>query len=293
MLKISTFSIVACDISENSWGVAVVSRYLAVGAIVPYAKAGVGALATQSIGNPLFGQHGLTLLSQGVSASEVLSKLLENDNQREDRQLGIVDAQGQAVTFTGKNCDDWAGGLTGKGYAVQGNTLVDEATVAAMAQAFEASQGELADRLYAALLVGDKAGGDWRGKQSAALLVAKPLAKYAGKVDRYVDLRVDDYKQPVKELGRLLDLHHLFLGSSKPEDKIKINQKLAKELQDFLWKINFYKGEISGDWDVASGQALFNYLDRENLEDRLDIEQGLIDPPALEYIRAVRRSLPR
>jgi uncharacterized Ntn-hydrolase superfamily protein len=199
-----TFSIVACDLEKKEWGVAVASKYLAVGAVVPWAKAGVGAVATQSYVNPTLGPRGLELMADGKSAEEALAALKEADKGRDRRQLGLVDAKGDVVTFTGKGCADWAGGKVGKHYAVQGNLLAGEAVIDGMAKAFEDTPGALAWRLLAALEEGEKAGGDRRGKQSAALIVVCEGKGPNGLGDRYLDFRVDDHEEPVKELARIL-----------------------------------------------------------------------------------------
>jgi uncharacterized Ntn-hydrolase superfamily protein len=201
-----TFSIVAFDPKTGDLGVAVASRVLAVGAVVPYAQAGVGAIATQAFANTTYGPKGLALLRKGLTPEQVLKRLLAEDKDREHRQVGIVDAKGRAIAFTGKKCLPWAGHLVGKGYAVQGNILAGEQVVKAMAQAFESTKGELAERLMAALEAGESAGGDARGKQSAALLVVRKGGGYGGFDDRYIDLRVDDHPEPVKELRRLLTM---------------------------------------------------------------------------------------
>jgi uncharacterized Ntn-hydrolase superfamily protein len=203
---ISTFSIVAYDPDRQEWGVGVASKFLAVGAVVPWAKAGVGAIATQSYANTTYGPKGLDLLRQGKSAEEVIKLLTEEDKGRDDRQVGIVDAKGQAATYTGKKCSAWAGGKTGKHYTCQGNILAGDAVVADMAKAFESAQGPLAWRIIAALEAAEKAGGDKRGKQSAALLVVRDKAGYGGFDDRLIDFRVDDHTQPVQELARILAL---------------------------------------------------------------------------------------
>jgi uncharacterized Ntn-hydrolase superfamily protein len=201
-----TFSIVAFDPKTGDLGVAVASRVLAVGAVVPYAQAGVGAIATQAFANTTYGPKGLALLRKGLTPEQVLKRLLAEDKDREQRQVGIVDAKGRAAAFTGKKCLPWAGHLVGKGYTVQGNILAGEQVVKAMAQAFENTKGELAERLMAALEAGESAGGDARGKQSAALLVVRKGGGYGGFDDRYIDLRVDDHPEPVKELRRLLTM---------------------------------------------------------------------------------------
>lgn len=280
-----TYSIVACDLKEQAWGVAVASKFIAVGAVVPFAQAGVGAIATQSYANTSFGPRGLAMLANGVSAQEVLDRLLADDEGRAQRQVGIVDAEGHAVTFTGQECFAWAGGLTGRGYACQGNILVSRATVEAMAETFEKTSGELADRLFAALLAGDEAGGDSRGKQGAALLVVRPKGGYAGFNDRYLDLRVDDDPEPVRRLGGLVKLHRLYFGKSDPHDRVAIVGEVAKELQTIMARLGFYSGAINGQYDDATRAALRAFTGKENLEDRTFIEEGALDGPALEYIR--------
>ena len=280
-----TYSIVACDLKEQAWGVAVASKFLAVGAVVPFAQAGAGAVATQSYANTSFGPRGLAMLGNGVSAQETLDRLLADDEGRAQRQVGLVDAEGHAVTFTGQSCFAWAGGLTGRGYACQGNILVSRATVEAMAEAFEKTSGELADRLFAALLAGDSAGGDSRGKQAAALTVARPKGGYAGFNDRYLDLRVDDDPEPVRRLGGLVKLHRLYFGKSAASDRLKIAGDLAAELQTVMTRLGFYSGAIHGQYDEATRLALRAFTGKENLEDRTFLDAGTIDPPALEYIR--------
>ncbi len=208
--RVATFSIVACDPQTGELGVAVQSRFLAVGAVVPWAKAGVGAVATQSLANTTYGPDGLKLLANGVAPAEVVKQLTEADREKNVRQLGIVNAAGKAATFTGGECNAWAGGRTGANFAAQGNILAGEAVVNAMAESFEksaASGKELAQRLIDALAAGQAAGGDKRGMQSAALLVVREGWGYAGLNDRYRDLRVDDHAEPIAELQRIYELH--------------------------------------------------------------------------------------
>lgn len=203
----STFSIVAADPETGEVGVAVASRFLAVGAVVPFAKAGVGAVATQSFANTTYGTRGLELLERGLSPSEITGVLTRSDDGRDQRQLGIVSAAGDSATFTGAKCNAWAGGRRGPGYAVQGNILTGEDVVVAMEKAFLESKGKsLAERLYAALVAGDAKGGDSRGRQSAAVLVARAKGGYGGYTDRAIDVRVDDHADPIIELGRLVGL---------------------------------------------------------------------------------------
>ena len=201
---VATFSIVARDPGTGEWGVGVASRFFAVGAVVPWAKAGVGAVATQSFMNTTFGPRGLDLLAAGLSPDETLKVLLRTDDNPTRRQVGVVAADGSSATFTGADCIPWAGGRHGANYAVQGNILTGEAVVVSMEKAFLETKGTLADRIYAALVAGDAQGGDARGRQSAAILVVRSGAGYGGYTDRAIDIRVDDHPDPFGELGRLL-----------------------------------------------------------------------------------------
>lgn len=204
--NIATFSIVGRDPATGELGVAVASRFFAVGAVVPWGKADVGAVATQSFANTTFGWRALNMLSDGVPIEKVRDSLIATDDNPQRRQFGIVDAGGRSVTYTGDSCLAWAGGRTGENYACQGNILAGEEVVAEMERAFLETEGTLADKLYQALLAGDAAGGDARGKQSAAMLVVKEKAGYGGYTDQAIDIRVDDHAEPFKELGRLLDI---------------------------------------------------------------------------------------
>src|SRR5436305_2783980 len=211
--RVATFSIVACDLDAGQWGVAVASKFLAVGSVVPFAEPHVGAIATQSYANPRYGPDGLALLRSGKSAQEAVDALTSADEGRDDRQVGIVDAQGGAATFTGSGCHDWAGGRTGDGYAAQGNILVSQETVDALATTFEGNGHlELAERLIECLAAAQAAGGDRRGQQSASLLVVEKDAGYAKLSDRVDDLRVDDHERPIPELRRIFGLHPQLLG---------------------------------------------------------------------------------
>lgn len=282
----STFSIVAYDSNDDAFGVAVASKFLAVGAVVPFAKAGVGAIATQSYANLAYGKDGLKMLARGMSAQEVVNRLTADDEQREQRQLGLVDRMGNAATFTGRGCYDWAGGVTGAGFAAQGNILANDRVVPAMAQAFEAAKGDLAARLLAALSAGDDMGGDKRGRQGAALFVVKPNAGYGGHTDRYIDLRVDDHGQPVRELARLLTLHRLYFGQTPAHEKIALTSTLVRELQQAAQRHGAYRREVNGVLDADARAGLREFIGNENLEERVDLDGGTIDPPALKHIRA-------
>ena len=205
---VATYSIVACDLEAGQWGVAVQSKFLGVGAIVPWAEPHVGAIATQAFANPHYGPDGLALLREGLSAEETVERLTSADDGRAERQLGIVDGEGRSASFTGGECNEWAGGRAGANYAAQGNILVSEATVDALAETFEASAGNmLSTRLLDCLDAAQAAGGDSRGQQSAALLVVQRDAGYAALSDSLVDLRVEDHERPLQELRRLYDLH--------------------------------------------------------------------------------------
>ena len=204
---VATFSIVAFDPTTKELGIAVQSKFIAVGAVVPWAKSGVGAIATQSWANTTYGPQGLAMLEKGMPSEKVMATLLAKDNQRERRQVGIIDAKGKAATFTGSQCFAWAGGKTGENYAVQGNILAGEDVLNSMAETFEQTKGYLGDRLLASLAAGQKAGGDKRGRQSAALLIVREGWGYSGFNDRFRDLRVDDHPKPIEELKRVYAIH--------------------------------------------------------------------------------------
>ena len=206
-LPVATFSIVGYDAETGALGVAVQSKFFAVGAVVPWAEAGVGAIATQSWANTTYGPNGLKLLKSGLSAVQTLERLVADDSGRATRQVGIVDAKGNVANYTGDECNEWAGAVSGKHYTAQGNILAGEDVIKAMGKAFEDTEGELADKLMAALFAGQEAGGDTRGQQSAALLVVQENSGYGGFNDRYIDLRVDDAEKPIEELQRLLEIH--------------------------------------------------------------------------------------
>ena len=281
---VATFSIVALDPANGDLGVAVASKFLAVGAAVAWAKAGVGAVATQAWANLAFGPDGLDLLARGLSAEETLARLLQGDTMREHRQVGVVDAQGRAAAHTGKECFPWAGHVVGEGFCCQGNILAGPDVVQEMARAFQTTKGELAERLLAALLAGDAAGGDRRGRQSAALLVVREGGSYGGTLDRYIDLRVDDHPTPVQELARLLDLHRLYFGKPRPEDLIPLEGETCREIQRILAALGYYQGPLHGRYDEATRKALFDCAGVENLEERLQ-EGPLIDRVVLEFLR--------
>jgi uncharacterized Ntn-hydrolase superfamily protein len=251
-----TFSIVARAEDGTEWGVAVASKFLAVGSAVPAAQAGVGAIATQAYANTTFKARGLELLGTGYDAQRALDRLLADDAGREHRQVGVVDAVGRSATFTGGECYDWAGGLTGDGFAIQGNILTGPEVVDAMRAAWEGTEqtSPLSRRLLTSLLAGDAVGGDSRGRQSAALLVVKEAAGYAGFDDVLVDLRVDDHPDPTGELARLLDLHALYYDQPRPEDKIPLDEQLQAEVDDLAQRL--------GRRDFAAWVAAENFENR-------------------------------
>ena len=286
-MKINTFSIVAYSEDEAAWGVAVASKFPAVGAVVPWARADAGAVATQSYSKIGYGPDGLNLLDQGASAPEALSSLLVADENASVRQVAMVDAQGQVAAHTGGDCHDWAGHKTGNGYSVQGNLLADEGVIEAMASGFLTSEGELADRLVRALRAGEVAGGDRRGKQSAAVQVVRVNGGYGNDNDRYLDLRVDDAQEPVLALMDLVQLHHLYFQTAKAEDLLPIDDVIARELQTVLIAQGYMTGEINGVWDEVCQQVFWMLIGNENLEMRWTLEKNRrsIDRVVLEYLR--------
>ncbi len=278
MVSRMTFSIVARSADGRSWGVAVASKFLAVGSAVPAAVAGIGAIATQAEANVAYKGQALAHLDEGATAQVALDRLLEEDQGRDHRQVGIVDADGNAASYTGKACFDWAGGRTGPGVAVQGNILAGEQVVDAMVRAWEAAADEpvLARRLLAALVAGDAAGGDSRGRQSAALLVVRDGAGYGGRDDVAVDLRVDDHDRPVPELTRLLDLNDLYLTASTEEEKVPLDEQLRAEVEQRARRL--------GKPDFAA------WVGAENYEMRTG--DGWVDQKVLHILREQTADLP-
>jgi uncharacterized Ntn-hydrolase superfamily protein len=285
-----TFSIVAADPDAGDWGVAVASRFPCVGAVVPWAIAGVGAVATQSWANTAFGPEGLALLREGVPAEEAVGRLVEADEGREDRQVGIVDAAGRAATFTGSTCMDWAGGVTGRGFAAQGNILVGEQVVDALRRGFTETDGDLCDRLLAALLAGDAAGGDRRGRQSAALLVVREGGGYEGRNDRYIDLRVDDHPDAPTELARLFDVWDTTM-LIRNDPLLEATPELVADLQRRLAAVGKLGGDPSGVFDDETRAALGDWAGEHNLEGRLREDDRISNHLVME-IRDVTPELP-
>jgi uncharacterized Ntn-hydrolase superfamily protein len=276
-LTYGTYSIAACDLSAGQWGVATQSKFLSVGSVVPWAEPHAGAVATQAYANPRYGPEGLSFMREGLSAEEVVERLTAADDGRDHRQVGIVDREGRAATFTGSECLDWAGGRTGDGYAAQGNILVSAETVDAMAETFERSAGQpLAERLLDCLDAAQAAGGDSRGQQSAALLVVEKDGGYASLSDVLFDLRVDDHERPLEELRRIYRLHQAIFGETPREEWLPVDDRLAEELRQRLAQLG-YEGELE--------QAFLRWAGTENLEERIDGVDA-IDPVVLEELRS-------
>jgi uncharacterized Ntn-hydrolase superfamily protein len=273
---VSTFSIVACDLDTAQWGVAVESKFLAAGSLVPWAEPQVGAIATQAYANPRYGPEGLALLRDGLPAAEVVRRLTEADPQRETRQLGVVDAHGSAATYTGGECYAWAGGRTGECYAAQGNILVSRETVDALADTFEATAGApLAGRLLDCLSAAQAAGGDSRGQQAAGLLVVERDSGYLRLTDVVVDLRVDDHERPIDELRRIYGLHQAIFGETPRNEWLPVDDDLRAELERRLEALGYAD---------ALPVALAAWAGNENLEMRVDGVES-IDPVVLEHLR--------
>jgi uncharacterized Ntn-hydrolase superfamily protein len=278
---VATFSIVGFDPETDALGVAVQSKFLAVGSIVPWARAGVGAVATQAMANFTYGSRGLDLMSRGKTAEETVEALISSDDEREHRQLGVVDAVGRVSTFTGSECFEWAGGVAGEHYAAQGNILVGRETVEAMAKTFEATAGDLAGRLLAALDSGQAAGGDSRGKQSGALLVVKEGSGYGGNNDRLLDLRVDDHPEPIRELIRIRELHTLYFGETQPEDVVAVEGEVRRDVEMSLRRSGYLE---EGTDDQAVLDALSAFIRTENFEER-EQERGYLDRAVLAFMK--------
>jgi uncharacterized Ntn-hydrolase superfamily protein len=307
-----TYSIVACDPTTGDLGVAVQSRFLAVGAVVPWARAGVGAVATQAYGNPGYGPAGLELLAAGIEPGAVLGRLTHDDRLREERQVGIVDRTGRAATFTGRGCYAWAGGRAGPGFAAQGNILASAAVVDGLAETFAAGGRPFPELLVACLAAAEAAGGDRRGRQSAALLVVREGGGYGGYNDRWIDLRVDDHPAPIEELARLLEMHRLLFDRPRQEDLLALDEAVAGEIRNLLTRLRTTPGgaprdifapmdpaAVSGSgqrpaigqprpcppgWDEAWQRALLDWMAVENLEERA-AAMGWIDPRVLAVLR--------
>ncbi len=267
-----TFSLVACDLEARQWGVAVASKFPAVGAVVPWARGDVGAIATQSYANVRYGAEGLDLLDAGMTAQETIDRLTGADDERDQRQVGVVDAHGRSATFTGSACMDWAGGRTGDCFAAQGNILAGPQVVDALAETFLATEGPLAQRLLAALQAADNAGGDRRGRQGAAVMVRQADAGYGGNNDILLDLRVDDHQDPVPELIRVHGVWDLLFGRTPPDRFLPLEGELDDEVRSRL--------------AAAGHDTLKQWAGVKNLEERLDPAGATIDPVLLSALRA-------
>jgi uncharacterized Ntn-hydrolase superfamily protein len=282
--RFGTFSIVAHERATASWGIAVQSRFISVGSVVPFARAGVGAIATQALANVGFGPDGLARLNAGASAEEVVRELTGADAEREHRQVGVVDAKGRSAAYTGAKCLDWAGHEVGDGFACQGNILFGPAVVRAMARSYEATPGDIVDRLLAALAAGQREGGDRRGMQSAALLVVRAGGGYGG-TDRWVDVRVDDHPSPIEELVRVFRLYDLtMLSREDPATLLRIEGEVASGLQHDLAVLGYYTGRLTGAWDAASQAAFGRFIGEHNFENK-QRDDGTVWPSVLRYLK--------
>ena len=282
--RFGTFSIVAHDRGMGAWGIAVQSRFISVGSVVPFAEAGVGAVATQAQANVSYGPEGLAKLRQGTSAEQAVRELTASDPERDHRQLGVVDARGRAAAYTGAKCLDWAGHEVGDGFSCQGNILFGPAVVRAMARSYETTPGDLADRLLAALAAGQREGGDRRGMQSAALLVVRRGQGYGGS-DRWIDLRIDDHPSPIEELVRVFRLYDLtMLSREDPTTLQRIEGEVAASMQHNLAVLGYYSGRLTGSWDALSQAAFGRFIGEHNFENK-QREDGTVWPSVLSYLK--------
>ncbi|MGD0587557.1 MAG: DUF1028 domain-containing protein [Thermoplasmata archaeon] len=283
--RFGTFSIVAFDRETATWGVAVQSKFISVGSVVPFAEAEVGAIATQALANVAYGPDGLALLRLGHSASEVVRRLTDADPGRDERQLGVVDAKGGSASFTGSKCMDWAGHEVGNGFACQGNILFGPDVVRAMARTYESTGGDLLDRLLAALAAGQREGGDRRGMQSAALYAVRKGGGYGGNNDRWVDLRVDEHPSPIEELKRVFKIYDLtMLSREDPATLLVIEGDVARGLQHDLGVLGYYTGRLTGAWDAVSQAAFTRFLGEHNFENKAR-NDGKVWPSIVNYLK--------
>jgi uncharacterized Ntn-hydrolase superfamily protein len=284
--RFGTFSIVAWERDTGTWAVAVQSRFIAVGSVVPWAEAGVGAVATQALANVGYGPDALALLRKGRSAGEVVRTLTQADPGRDERQLGVVDAKGEAASYTGAKCMEWAGHEVGHGFACQGNILFGPAVVQAMARTYESTGGDLLDRLLAALAAGQREGGDRRGMQSAALLAVRAKGGYQGGNDRWVDVRVDDHPSPIEELKRVFELYDMtMLNREDPSTLRPIAGDVARAMQHDLGVLGYYTGRLTGSWDAPSEAAFSRFISEHNFENK-QRNDGKVWPSIVEYLRS-------
>ncbi|MFQ6013515.1 MAG: DUF1028 domain-containing protein [Thermoplasmata archaeon] len=267
--RAGTFSLVARDPETEDLGVATQSRFIAVGAVVPWARAEVGAVATQAQANVSFGPEGLAHMADGMAPADVLARLVQQDPQAPVRQVGLVNAQGRAAAYTGKECLEWAGHVVGRGFCALGNILASKDVVHDMARAYEEAEDALPERLLAALQAGQAAGGDRRGQQSAALLVVRAGGSYGGFTDRYIDVRVDDHPAPIEELRRIFHVYDLtLLKREDPTDVIRLEGAVAEDVKARLARAGFYQGRVDRRWDRASQEALHRFFHVHNFENR-------------------------
>ena len=278
----STYSIVGADPEAGECGVAVQSKFLAVGAFVPWARGGVGAVATQAFAEITYGRRGLELLESGLTPQAVIDTLVGGDELREHRQVGIVSADGESATFTGEDCFEHAVGVSGAGFAAQGNILTSPDVPEAMAATFTETEGNLAARLLAALSAGQEAGGEKRGMESAALLVVRPGGGYGGNNDRWLDLRVDHSESPIDELSRLLELHTLYFDKTAEPDLLVVDDELRSEMRGLLDSIGWWDAEQTIEENLQA------WLGWHNLEERW-VGDGRIDPVVLRELRGGTR----
>ncbi len=262
-----TFSIVAYDPIKKEWGVGVQSKFVAVGAIVPFAKANVGVIATQARANTSYGPKGLALLESGFTAEETIEILIKKDGEKEHRQIGVIDKFGNSASFTGRECFDWAGYIIGENYACQGNILASEEVVASMSTAFLSTSGDLVEKIFAALEAAQEKGGDRRGREAAAILIVKERGAYDGGTDRYIDIRVDEHPTPIKELRKVFEVYDMcILLRDDPKDIIKLEGDALKLVRERLKSEGFYKGGFDTPLDSETRQALSDWLGTHNFE---------------------------
>ncbi|MCI4356165.1 MAG: DUF1028 domain-containing protein [Thermoplasmata archaeon] len=282
--RFGTFSIVAADPAAGLWGVAVQSKFISVGAVVPWAASGVGAVATQALANVRYGPEGLARLKRGESPETVVAKLTAADPKRNQRQLGVVDAKGRAAAYTGSECLDWAGHIVGEGFACQGNILFSKNVVEAMARTYESTPGDLPERLLAALGSAQREGGDRRGMQSAALLVVRDKGGYDEGSDRWIDIRIDDHPAPIEELKRVFRLYDLtLLTREDPTTLVPLAGDVARAVQRSLGLLGFYSGRLTASWDAPTAKAFEKFLSENNFENKARTD-GTVWPSVLNYL---------
>ncbi len=283
-VRLSTFSIVARDPDNGDLGIAVQSKFPAVGAIVPWAKANVGAIATQAWANAAYGPDGLEYLSEGKSVEETLNLLLGQDQGSDHRQVGIVDGSGEVAVHTGSECMEWAGHVVGDGYCCQGNILTGPDVVGDMSKAYEDKSGDLIDKLFAALKAGQAAGGDRRGKQSAAILVVREAGGYEGGNDRYVDVRVDDHPYPIRELERIFNLYDMtLLSRENPSDLLDIEGQVSQKIQEALVELDYLSSISKDEFPGEAEKALQRFVNINNFENKAR-DDGKIWKSVFDYL---------